>query len=414
MVGPLPRSPLAPVSFPEMPAVPGVRVAAGACGVDRQDRRDVALIELADASAVAGVFTRSLTAGAPVNWCRSALAATGGSGRAVLVNSGNANAFTGRRGDDAVRREARALAERLGCTPEAVLVASTGVIGQQLPVDRITDGLHHLVDGLTPAGWEAAADAIRTTDTFAKGSWATAEIDGTRVTLAGIAKGSGMIAPDMGTMLAFLATDANLPASTLDSLLREANATSFNCITVDSDCSTSDSVLLAATGKADTPAAVDPSDPRLADFRRALGEVMRDLAQQVVRDGEGAEKFVTVRVSGAESDAAARRIGLAIANSPLVKTAVAGGDPNWGRIVMAVGKAGEWADRDRLAIWIGGHQTARDGEGVPDLDEAPLAAHMAGREIDLAVDVGVGAGSATVWTCDLTDRYIAINADYRS
>lgn len=414
MAGPLPRSPLAPERFPDMPAVPGVRVAAGACGIAGGDRRDVALIELADASAVAGVFTRSLTAGAPVTWCRQALAATGGTGRAFLVNSGKANAFTGRGGDAAVRREAAALAERLGCSPEAVLVASTGVVGQPLPVDRIVDALGPLVDGLTGDGWEAAADAIRTTDTFPKGSWATAEIDGTRVTLAGIAKGSGMIAPDMGTMLAFLTTDANLPAATLDRLLREANASSFNCITVDGDTSTSDTALLAATGRADTPAPDDPADPRLADFRRALGEVTRDLARQIARDGEGAEKFVTIRVTGAEHDEAARRIGLAIANSPLVKTAVAGGDPNWGRIVMAVGKAGEWADRDRLAIWMGGHQLAREGVGVPGLDEGPAAAHMAGREIELAVDVGVGGGAATVWTCDLTDRYIAINADYRS
>jgi len=414
VAGPLPRSPLAPERFPDIPAVPGVRVGAASCGIAHAGRRDVALIELADASAVAGVFTRSLTAGAPVTWCREALAATGGSGRAFLVNAGNANAFTGRGGDAAVRREAEALAGRLGCAPEAVLIASTGVIGQPLPVERITGGLDALVDGLGPDGWEAAANAIRTTDTFPKGSWATAEIDGTRVTLAGIAKGSGMIAPEMGTMLGFLTTDANLPAATLDALLREATATSFNCITVDGDTSTSDTVLLAATGKAETPALVDPADPRLADFRRALGEVTRDLAQQIVRDGEGAEKFVTLRVTGAESDAAARRIGLAVANSPLIKTAVAGGDPNWGRIVMAVGKAGEWADRDRLAIWIGGHQVARAGAGVPELDEAPLAAHMAGRAIELAVDVGVGEGSATVWTCDLTDRYIAINADYRS
>ncbi|MBK1697119.1 bifunctional glutamate N-acetyltransferase/amino-acid acetyltransferase ArgJ [Rhodovibrio salinarum] len=410
-----PISPLAPDAFPDLPAVAGVRAAAKACGVRyATGRLDVTLIELAPHSSVAGVFTRSLTASAPVEWCREALAMTGGRGRAILVNAGNANAFTGKRGQETASAEVRATAKALGCGNHDVLLASTGVIGEPMPAERITRHLEGLADELAAGGWEAAAQAIMTTDTFPKGAWATAEIDGTTVTLAGIAKGSGMIQPDMATMLAFAFTDADIAPEALQTLLREVNEQTFNCITVDGDTSTSDTLLLAATGKAGNAAIIEADDPRLADFRRALTEVMTDLAQQVVRDGEGAQKFVTIRVRGAASDPAAKRIGLAIGNSPLVKTAIAGEDANWGRIVMAVGKAGERADRDRLSIAIGGIEIARNGEAVAAYDETPVAQHMQGREIEIDVDVGVGGGQATVWTCDLTHGYIDINADYRS
>ena len=410
----LPRSPLAPQRFPDMPTVAGVRMASAACGVRYAGRRDVALFDLAEGTAMAGVFTRSATAAAPVVWCRHALQQSGGGGRALLVNAGNANAFTGRRGDLAVNDCVAAVADALGCDAEAVFLASTGVIGESLPVERITGGIPDLVAGLDGGGWHGAADAIRTTDTFAKGAARTVTVDGVRVTLAGIAKGSGMIQPDMATMLAFVFTDANLDPAALQALLEDANDRTFNCITVDGDTSTSDTVLLAATGRAGHARIADPMDERLAQFRSALDALMRDLAQQVVRDGEGAQKFVTIRVSGATDRLSARRIGFAVANSPLVKTAIAGGDANWGRIVMAVGKSGEPADRDRLAIAIGGVWLARAGEPAADTDETVVARHMAGREVDIAVDVGVGDGAETVWTCDLTHAYVDINADYRS
>jgi glutamate N-acetyltransferase/amino-acid N-acetyltransferase len=395
--------------------VAGVRAATRACGVRGSgERLDVALFELVRHASVAGVFTRSLTASAPVEWCRAALGRTGGRARAVLVNAGNANAFTGKRGTEAAAAEVEAVRRALDCGADEVLLASTGVIGEPLPAERITGQLDGLANDLAPGGWQAAARAIMTTDTYPKGASATAEIDGVTVTLVGLAKGSGMIQPDMATMLAFAFTDANIAPGALQSLLQEACGRTFNCISVDGDTSTSDTLLLAATGLAGHGAVTEPDDPRLDDFRRALTELLTDLAQQVVRDGEGAQKFVTLHVTGAEDDGAARRIGLSIANSPLVKTAIAGGDANWGRIVMAVGKAGEWADRDRLAIAIGGVPVARNGEAVPGYDETPVARHMAGREIEIAVDVGVGRGQATVWTCDLTHGYIDINADYRS
>jgi glutamate N-acetyltransferase/amino-acid N-acetyltransferase len=410
----LPRSPLAPEAFPDMPAVPGVRLATAKCGVRYSDRLDVALFELAPETAVAGVFTRSLTAAAPVTWCQHALQQSGGRGRAFLVNAGNANAFTGRKGDHAVSREVAATSEALGCEAEQIYLASTGVIGEPLPAERITGHVNDIAAQLAPGGWDDAARAIMTTDTFPKGAVRHAEIDGEPITLAGVAKGSGMIQPDMATMLAFIFTDAAIPHAALQALLHDANDTTFNSITVDGDTSTSDTVLLAATGQARHQSVVDPMDHRLDGFREALTDLMRDLAQQIVRDGEGAQKFVSVRVTGATDRLAARRIGFAIANSPLVKTAIAGSDPNWGRIVMAVGKAGEKADRDRLAIAIGGVAVTREGEPVPDYDEAPVQAHMKGREIDIEVDIGVGEGAATVWTCDLTHAYIDINADYRS
>jgi glutamate N-acetyltransferase/amino-acid N-acetyltransferase len=407
-----PISPLAPDRFPDLPPIAGVRLATGATGIKYTDRDDLLLAELAPATTVGGVLTRSATASAPVEWCRRALA--GGAGRALVVNAGNANAFTGGVGVEAVRLTVETTADLLPCRPSAVFVASTGVIGESLAVDRIVARLKGLHDGLGGDDWTAAARAIMTTDTFPKGATRSATIDGTAVTIAGIAKGSGMIAPDMATMLAFVFTDAMIPAPVLQKAVAAAADRSFNRITVDSDTSTSDTVLAFATGAAGNAAIAAPGDPRLRGFRRRLSEVMVDLAQQIVRDGEGASKFVTVTVGGAASQKAARRIALSIANSPLVKTAIAGEDANWGRIVAAVGKAGEKADRDRLAITVGGIPVAADGTAVAGYDEAPVARHMKGREIDIAVDVGVGRGRATVWTCDLTHGYIDINADYRS
>jgi glutamate N-acetyltransferase/amino-acid N-acetyltransferase len=408
-----PRSPLAPAVSPVLPALAGVRLAASACGVRYKDRTDVCLIEFAAGSAISGVLTRSLSSSAPVDWCRQAL--KGGRARAILVNSGNANAFTGRGGEASVRRCVAAAAAGLGCRKEEIFVASTGVIGEPLPDDRITKALPALAEELAADRWGEAAAAIMTTDTFPKVATRTARIGGVEVRLNGIAKGSGMIAPDMATMLAFVATDAKLPASVLRSLLKSGCERSFNCITVDGDTSTSDTLLLAATGAgAKHPRIATADDRQLADFRTKLDDLLIDLACQVARDGEGASKFITIDVTGAASDDAARRIGLAVANSPLVKTAIAGSDANWGRIVMAVGKAGEKANRDRLKIAIGGVKVAARGQRVPDYDEAPVAAHMKGQEIAIAVDVGVGRGRARVWTCDLTHGYIDINADYRS
>jgi glutamate N-acetyltransferase/amino-acid N-acetyltransferase len=405
-------SPLAPAAFPTMPPIAGVRVAGRACGLKPSGAKDLFLAELAPGTTVAGVLTRSRCPSAPVDWCRRSLA--GGQARAVVVNSGNANAFTGGAGDTTVRETVRAAAALFGCPETAVFAASTGVIGVPVPPDHIARALPGLAAALSPAAWADAAAAIMTTDTFAKGATRRAEIGGVPVTLNGIAKGSGMIAPDMATMLAFLFTDAAIAAPALQRLLRRAVDRSFNCITVDGDTSTSDTVLLTATGQAGHAPIADPNDRALGHFRRALDDLAIDLARQIVRDGEGAQKLVTITVTGAASARAARRIGLAIGNSPLVKTAIAGEDANWGRIVMAVGKAGERADRDRLAIAIGGVPITVNGRRRPDYDEAPVAAHMRGREIDIAVDLGLGRGKARVWTCDLTHGYISINVDYRT
>lgn len=408
----LKRSPLAPRRFPPMPAVTGVTLATAACGIKYKGRTDLCMIAFEPGSTVAGVLTRSKTASAPIEWCRAQLPR--GRLRAIVVNSGNANAFTGKAGTASVDRIVAATAKRLGCRRGEVLVASTGVIGESLPDGLVVGELAKLTSGLKPDAWKAAAEAIMTTDTFPKGASRLSEIDGKPVTLCGISKGSGMIAPDMATMLAFVTTDAKLPAPVLQALLKRGADQSFNSITVDGDTSTSDTLLLAASGKAKHPRITSAGDRRLERFRADLESLLRDLAQQVVRDGEGAGKFVTITVSGAASRVAARRIGLAIGNSPLVKTAIAGEDANWGRIVMAVGKSGERADRDRLAIRIGGVAVAAAGEVVPGYDEAPVAAHMKGADIEIEVDVGVGRGKATVWTCDLTHGYISINADYRS
>ena len=405
-------SPLAPARFPELPAIPGVRLAAYAAGVRYAGRDDLMLVELAPGSTIAGVLTQSTMPGQPVIWCRECL--PGGTARAIVVNSGNANVFTGRAGRQVVESTAATAARLLGCEPREVFIASTGVIGEPPPADRISAALPKIVGLLDPGAWERAARAIMTTDTFPKGATATATIDGTSVRISGFCKGSGMIAPDMATMLAYLFTDAALPANVLQKLLVEANERSFNCVTVDGDTSTSDTVLLCATQQARHASITSPGDPRLGDFRRALAGLTNDLATQLARDGEGAEKFVTIEVTGAESDRAARRIGLSIGNSPLVKTALAAGDANWGRIVMAVGKAGEKADRDRLSIAVGGIQIAQEGGPVPGYDEGPVAEHMKGREIRIAVDIGIGTGRATIWTCDLTHGYVDINGSYRS
>ncbi|MCP4329176.1 MAG: bifunctional glutamate N-acetyltransferase/amino-acid acetyltransferase ArgJ [Alphaproteobacteria bacterium] len=406
------RSPLAPEAFPNLRPLSGVRAKGIGCGIRYKTRKDLLLVELAPGSTVAGVFTRSLTAAAPVLWSRQAMAK--GRVRAVVVNSGNANAFTGRRGEQAVLDTVSATARLVGCRRHEVFVASTGVIGEPLPVGRIVAALPKLRRQLSGRAWLNAAETIMTTDTFPKGATRTAVIGGARVRLNGIAKGSGMIAPDMATMLAFVFTDAKIPPTVLQRMLTRANARSFNSITVDGDTSTSDTVLLCASGQVRHARVSAVTDPLLADFRSQLEDLLQDLAKQVVRDGEGAHKLVTIDVAGAASEGAARRIGLAVANSPLVKTAIAGEDPNWGRIVMAVGKAGERADRDLLTIRIGGIDVARDGGRVPDFDEAPVAAHMKGEEIHIEIDVGIGRGRARVWTCDLTHGYISINADYRS
>jgi glutamate N-acetyltransferase/amino-acid N-acetyltransferase len=405
-------SPLAPARFPELPPIAGVRLAAIACGIRYTGRDDLMLAELAPGSTVAGVFTQSTMPGQPVIWCRECLPR--GTVRAIVVNSGNANVFTGRAGCQVVESTAATAARLFGCDPKEVFIASTGVIGEPPPVDRMSAALPKLVPLLSAEGWEDAARAIMTTDTFPKGAMATADIAGTQVRLNGFCKGSGMIAPDMATMLAYLFTDASLPAAIMQPLLQAAADISFNSMTIDGDTSTSDTLLLCATQKVRHATIASAEDPRLGDFRRALDEVCINLAKQLARDGEGAQKFVTIEVTGAESDRAARQIGLTIGNSPLVKTALSAGDPNWGRIVMAVGRAGEKADPNRLSISIGGIPIAEDGGPVAGYDERPVAEYMKGREIIITVDLGVGGGTATVWTCDLTHGYIDINASYRS
>jgi glutamate N-acetyltransferase/amino-acid N-acetyltransferase len=404
-------SPLA-TSLPELPPLAGVRLGAAAAGIRYQGRTDLVMAELAAGTTVAGVFTRSKCPGAPVDWCRSVLAA--GKARALVVNAGNANVFTGRAGVEATRATAGAAADLVGCAPKQVFLASTGVIGEVLPHARLTEALPALHAALAEDGWEAAARGIMTTDTFPKAATRTAEIGGVEVRISGIAKGSGMIAPDMATMLCFVFTDAKIPAAALQPLLARGVDASFNCTTVDSDTSTSDTVLLFATGTTRHPRVTAEGGAALKDFARALNEVLMDLALQVIRDGEGATKLVRIDVSGAVSVKSAKRVAMSIANSPLVKTAIAGEDANWGRIVMAVGKAGEPADRDKVSVAVGGVWMARDGGVVPDYDEAPVVAHMKGREVEIAVDLGLGRGRATAWTCDLTHAYIDINGSYRS
>jgi glutamate N-acetyltransferase/amino-acid N-acetyltransferase len=409
MAGPLPVSPLA-LPLPVLPPIAGVRLATAEAGIRYHGRTDVLLVELAEGTAVAGVFTKNLCPGAPVTYCREVL--PGGQARGLVVNAGNANVFTGAAGARAAEETAHAAAAALGTSADKIFLASTGVIGERLPAQKIVAALGGLKANLAEGGLEAAARAIMTTDTFPKAATRTARIGGVDVTIAGIAKGSGMIAPDMATMLSFIFTDAAIPAPALQAMLSKGVDHTFNCITIDSDTSTSDTVLLFATGQAGNVPTEDQGE--LADFRRALQEVLHDLAMLVVRDGEGAQKLVQITVEGAVSNASAKRIALAIANSPLVKTAIAGEDANWGRIVMAVGKAGEPADRDKLGIAVGGVWMAQAGGVVPGYDETPVVKHMQGREIEITVEIGLGEGRATVWTCDLTHGYIDINGSYRS
>ncbi|UWQ95863.1 bifunctional glutamate N-acetyltransferase/amino-acid acetyltransferase ArgJ [Rhodobacteraceae bacterium M385] len=404
-------SPLAPASFPELPKIDGVRFAAGAVGIKKANRVDVMLAEIAPGSSIAGVFTRSATRSAAVLDCQAKLAGlSGDEGFAIVVNSGNANTFTGKRGVTDVDLIAAAAAEALNIPASHVFTSSTGVIGEPLPATKITDALPTIAASLDANATEPAARAIMTTDTFPKGAVATLDLDGTPVTIMGFAKGSGMIAPDMATMLGYIFTDAAIAPDALQAMLSACNVQSFNAVTVDSDTSTSDTVLMAATGRAGNAALIAPH----AGFQAALLTVMQDLAHQIVRDGEGATKFVEVRVSGADSDDDATRVARSIANSPLVKTAIAGEDPNWGRIVMAVGKSGAKADRDLLTIRFGDILVAENGWVAESYTEDAGATYMKQQELLVDVDLGLGDGAATVWTCDLTHGYIQINADYRS
>jgi glutamate N-acetyltransferase/amino-acid N-acetyltransferase len=408
-------SPLAPARFPDMPEVAGVRLATAAAGIRYANRTDVLLTLLDPGTAVAGVFTRSKCPSAPVDWCRARL--RGGKARALVVNSGNANAFTGKTGRDATKLTADIAAKAAGCKPGDIFLASTGVIGEPLKAEVFDGVMDTLVASAAPDRWEEAARAIMTTDTFPKGATATAKFGKTEVTICGIAKGAGMIAPDMATMLSFVFTDAPIATPALQSLLARGVTDSFNAVTIDGDTSTSDTLLCFATGAAATrgaPRIVRGSDPRLADFRAAFERVLKDLAEQVARDGEGARKLVEVTVEGAMSKASARRIAMSIANSPLVKTAIAGEDANWGRVVMAVGKAGEPADRDRLSIWFNGIRVAHKGLRDPAYEETMVSAAMKKPVIAIKVALGLGRGRDRVLTCDLTKEYVAINGDYRS
>ena len=413
-------SPLAPIGgFPKLPVIGGVRFSAVAAGVKYKDRLDVMLAEIAPGSSMAGVFTRSSTRAAPVLWCEAVLAALsagkrGGQGFGIVVNSGNSNAFTGNAGWLGAKAIAKAAGKALGIPAQHVFLSSTGVIGQPLPHEKITAKLAELVAALSAENAGSAARAIMTTDTFAKGSCVAVQLGDASVRIAGFAKGSGMIAPDMATMLVYIFTDAAIEQSVLQAMLAELTDRTFNCITVDSDTSTSDTLLVAATGHAGNHRITGRKSLESKAFEKALGTVMLDLAHQVVRDGEGATKFVSVHVSGAKSAASAKKIGLSIANSPLVKTAIAGEDPNWGRIVMAVGKSGEPADRDKLSIRFGDILVADKGWVSPDYREDDGAEYFKRAELDINVDLGIGKGKDTVWTCDLTHQYISINADYRS
>jgi glutamate N-acetyltransferase / amino-acid N-acetyltransferase len=408
-------SPLAPASFPEMPPVAGVRLATAAAGIRYPGRTDVLLAVFDPGTSVAGVLTRSKCPSAPVDWCRARL--KGGGATALVVNSGNANAFTGKSGKASTAMTADFAAAAVGCKPEQVFLASTGVIGEPLDASKFGDVMERLAAAAAPAGWEAAAKAIMTTDTFPKGAAAMVRFGATAVTICGIAKGAGMIAPDMGTMLSFVFTDAPIAPAVLRGLLRDGVEDTLNAVTIDGDTSTSDTLLVFATGAA-AQRGVDKitraTDPRLPAFRKGFNAVLADLSEQIARDGEGARKLVEIVVEGAKSKGSARRIARSIANSPLVKTAIAGEDANWGRVVMAVGKAGEPADRDRLSIWFNGIRVAHKGARDPAYDEAAVSAAMQKPEIALKVTLGLGKGRDRVLTCDLTKDYVAINGDYRS
>ena len=405
-------SPLAPKSYPDMPTVAGVRIATAAAGIKYKGRTDVMLMVFDQPAAVAGVFTSSRCPSAPVDFCRANL--PGGTARVLVVNSGNANAFTGMKGRASTELTAKEAAKAAGCRENEVFLASTGVIGEPLDATRFTPVLGTMASEASPDRWLEAAKAIMTTDTYPKVATAKAVIDGVEVTINGIAKGAGMIAPDMATMLSFIVTDARIAPRALQDMIRKAVGPSFNAVTVDSDTSTSDTLLAFATGAAGNTEIADASSAAARGFYRALSALMRNLALQIVRDGEGARKMVEIAVTGAASARAANRIARSIANSPLVKTAIAGEDANWGRIVMAVGKAGEKAERDRLAIWFGDVRVAVDGERDPDYSEDAASAVMKNEDIAIRVDLGIGRGRATVYTCDLTKAYVEINGDYRS
>ena len=409
-------SPLAPARFPDLPVIAGAEFASGAAGIKYQGRTDVMLVRLAPGTAIAGAFTRSSTRAACVLDCQAKLAGKvdAAAGAAIIVNSGNANAFTGKGGQVAVDSVTGSVAKALGLPRERVFSSSTGVIGEPLPAERITAIIGDLAGKLDPAGAAGAARAIMTTDTFAKGSAASFEGDGGTINIVGIAKGSGMIAPDMATMLVYIFTDAQIAPDTLQRMLSARVDETFNAITVDSDTSTSDALILAATGKSKAKPISDLRSAPARAFGKALSQVMLDLAQQVVKDGEGATKFVEVQVTGAANTADAHRVAMAIANSPLVKTAIAGEDANWGRVVAAIGKSGAQADRDKLTIRFGDMVLAENGWRAPSYDEEKASAYMQRPELVIGVDMGLGKGSRTVWTCDLTHRYIDINADYRS
>ncbi len=413
MAAPAPLSPLAPKKYPALPPIAGVRFATLAAGVRYPGRTDVMMALFDEPAAVAGVFTRSRCPSAPVDWCRAQL--KGGRAAALIVNSGNANAFTGQAGVRAVQLVADAAANRIGVSPGEIFMASTGVIGEPLDGTRIARALVDLVRDARADGLMDAAKAIMTTDTYPKIATATTKLGDAEVTINGVAKGAGMIAPDMATLLSFVFTDAPIASDALQTMLSKSVERSFNAITVDSDTSTSDTLMIFATGAAKgAPHIQDAADPHAVPFRRALDKLLRNLAHQVVRDGEGARKFVEVNVEGAASRRAAKRIALSIANSPLVKTAIAGEDANWGRVVMAVGKAGEKAERDKLDIWFGEFRVAHQGLRDPSYDEAATSAYMRSEAIVIKADLGIGRGRATVWTCDLTKEYVAINGDYRS
>jgi glutamate N-acetyltransferase/amino-acid N-acetyltransferase len=408
-------SPFAPSALADVPEIAGVRFATAEAGIRYKGRTDLLVAVLDPGTVAAGVLTRSKTRSAPVEWCEKRL--RGGTARALIVNSGNANAFTGKKGREAVEMTADAAAKAVGCDPGSIFVASTGVIGEPLEAGKFTHLLERLAREAAPGAWQAAARAIMTTDTFPKLASRQARIGDTRVTINGFCKGAGMIQPDMATMLCFIFTDAPIDQGALQAMVARAADDTFNCVTIDGDTSTSDTLIAFATGTAEQrgcPRIADAADPRAREFEEALHDLMRELAILVAKDGEGISKFVTIDVTGAENDKAARRIAFSIAHSPLEKTAIAGEDPNWGRIVMAVGKAGEAADRDRLAIWFGEHLVAKEGERAPGYVEEAVARYMKGAEIDLKVDLGIGRGAARVWTCDLTHAYIDINADYRS
>lgn len=410
----LEKSPLAPERFPELETVPGIAMGVASTG-HYKGRANILLASFEEGTTAAGVFTLSKCPSAPVNWSKDQLLKNGGTARALVVNAGNSNAFTGFRGDEEAQKTAKTAAKAVGCNQQDVMLASTGVIGEILDTTPICELLPSLFTNSSNTITQETALSICTTDTYPKGASCTAMIDGQKVVLSGFAKGSGMIAPNMATMLGFIFTNAAISGAVLTDILRESVDVSFNSITVDSDTSTSDTVFVFASGKNANPDMItDAADPRLSDFKQKLSTMCLNLAHQIVRDGEGASKFVTIQVKGAENNHAAKMIAMSIANSPLMKTAIAGEDPNWGRLIMAVGKAGEQANRDKISIWIGKQHVAQNGLVLSQYEEAVAADHMKGQEVSFTVDVGIASGTATVWTCDLTHGYISINADYRS